>query len=64
MFSRVYIRRQEADARRGELLLVSSYSGLIDGWWNNVELISQCRFRVGCEDDTCLIKSVYFKWFV
>lgn len=34
------------------------------GGWNSAELISQCRFRVGCENDTGLIISVYFKCFI
>lgn len=34
------------------------------GGWNSIELISQRRFRVGCEIDTGLIRSVYFKWFI
>lgn len=50
--------------RGQEALLTASFSGRADGGWNSVELISQCRFRVGCENDTGLIKSVYFKWFI
>lgn len=48
-----------SDFKEEEALLTGSDLGLIDRG-NSVGLISQCRFRVGCENDTGLIKCMYF----
>lgn len=61
MFSLVCIRHEEEEC---ELCLQPPFRLILMGGWNSVELISQCRFRVGSENDTGLIKSVYFKCFI
>lgn len=67
VFSLVFIRHEEECEER-TLCSQPPYRVTFEGWvggcWNSVEFISQCRFRVGCENDTGLIKSVYFKWFM
>lgn len=64
VFSHVYIRHEEEECEERKLCLQPPFQVVLMGGWNSVELISQCRFRVGCESDTGLIKNVYFKWFI
>lgn len=64
VFSHVFIGNEEEECEDRKLCLQHPFRVALMGGWNSVELISQCRFRVGCENDTGLIKSVYFKWFI
>lgn len=60
-FSRVYIRHEEEECEERKLCLQPPFQVALREGWDSVEFISQCRFSVGCENDTGLIKTVYFK---
>lgn len=65
VFSRVYIRHEEEEeCEERKLCLQPPFRVTLRMGWNSVEFISQCRFRVGCENDTGFIKTVCFKWFI
>jgi len=52
------------ECEQRKLCLQSPFWVVLTAWWNSVELISQYRFRVGSENDTGLIKSVYIKCYI
>lgn len=61
-FSHVYIRHEEEEeCEERKLCLQPPFQVTLREGWDSVEFISQCRFSVGCENDTGLIKAVYLK---